>query len=61
MNHDNIVPFLGIMTTSDMSRHSAPAIVSPYHKNGSLKKYIASNNLTLRGKMDLVSHRNHSL
>ncbi|KAI9568867.1 kinase-like domain-containing protein [Boletus coccyginus] len=54
LNHDNIVPFLGVMTTSDMSRHSAPAIVSPYHKNGSLKKYVASHNLTLRGKMDLL-------
>jgi serine/threonine protein kinase len=54
LNHDNIIPFLGIMTTSDMSRYSAPAIVSPYYKNGSLTKYIASSNLTLRGKMDLL-------
>lgn len=42
------------MTTSDISRHPAPATVSPYYKNGSLKKYVTSNNLTLRGKMDLV-------
>lgn len=54
MDHDNIVPFLGTMTTSDMSRHSAPALVSPYYKNGSLNKYVTSNNLTLGGKMDLV-------
>ncbi|KAG8220420.1 kinase-like domain-containing protein [Butyriboletus roseoflavus] len=54
LDHDNIVPFLGIMTTSDMSRHSAPALVSPYYKNGSLTKYVTSNSLTLREKMNLL-------
>jgi len=54
LNHDNVVPFLGIMTTTDVSRHPAPAIVSPYYKNGSLKSYVTSNNLTLRSKMDLL-------
>lgn len=49
------------MTTSDMSRHSAPAIVSPYYKNGSLKNYVTNNDLPLGGRMDLVSDRNYCI
>ncbi|KAF9228510.1 kinase-like protein [Gyrodon lividus] len=37
-----------------MARNSAPSLVSPYYKNGSLKKYVTSNNLTHRDKMDLL-------
>jgi len=54
MVHDNIAPFLGIVTTSDVSRHPAPALVSPYYENGSLQKYVTSKNIALRGKMDLL-------
>ncbi|KAG9312190.1 kinase-like domain-containing protein [Chiua virens] len=54
LSHDNVVPFLGIMTTTDMSRHSTPALVSPFYKNGSLNRYVASSGLSLRNKVDLL-------
>ncbi|KAF9243234.1 kinase-like domain-containing protein [Melanogaster broomeanus] len=52
LKHVNVMPFLGI--TTDMARYSAPSLVSPYYKNGSLDKYVASHNLTDRDKMDLL-------
>jgi len=52
LNHVNIMPFLGI--TTDMARYSAPSLVSPYYRNGSLDKYVKSHKLTEGNKMDLL-------
>ncbi|KIJ65968.1 hypothetical protein HYDPIDRAFT_110083 [Hydnomerulius pinastri MD-312] len=52
LKHVNIMPFLGI--TNDMTRNSAPSLVSPYYKNGNLKKYVTSKRLKDGQKMDLL-------